>query len=1681
MTRLNDRLEQTRADIKKYNQDPVTSAASHLASTGNQDQAARMLQLGNREKQTRLQDAYHQETALINIQDRAQQLIRLGQKDQAQALLARLEANPNSVINLGIEAKSQALSVTGMQERAFTPLLSRAEASVNSNFDQMSPEEQRDHTMGLVARLDQGLERSAADFVLNETMVDSLEGELAYRRQAEQKPQTGLPGLASTATNPFAPTQNPATETPSSPIEDHFKKQFAQMSDFQIKAEIDKRTELRQSLIQSRTKLLEQQAQTLELIQTRQAALIHELFKPEDERSREVQIALDRDYQLEQDYATMQDSLLGLSPEEQTVRARDFTSHKLQEQRDTLRLLDQQSLALDHIGQDESISISQRLALVDQSIINNLTTEEIEKRADLLFNHHDSLTESLNSQQYDQAVKHIDKFGSKLESHLYTYEDQNRSDTALRNDDLSRTPKEDSAIKARITELEAQFDGLTEEQLEEVRVLSKRANADLDQTVTQIRDTSLNPYKADTAALLMGNHDLEFARISSDQNHVSRIVGSLLEAKRTQVADRASYTEQGQLENYQKSLEDIITRVKAKHAASGQEYMSDFGRNRARFNSLDRSYQSTEDAIEFATKSTVIIGATIATGGTATTLMGANWGVGASSFMALGAGTGAGTAIGFGANLAEGYSREVKGFNDPYSQLASKTYDDFKTSFLTAAGTASGIGIAKHLVNTGRWGQRTANLASALSSSAFTTSLDHGIRAGESLYQTGETNFDGESFLTDLKWNAASSGIGSGIGSNFGRWQEAAGKGLVRQALLHGGEEVLSLGADMALTLQRGGEITTDGLLESLRASITGRVQGHYSQKQAAAHQRSIDALTKTIQGQDITLKPSEDLPEGVNGQARVKVSPDGSRSVEVEVSQRIIDAALAGDKKAQAILLEETYAHAREKPIDPMVKQADGSHKAMSQEKYSALRARQELIAKSTGAAKTAQINENSVSKAKQEHQQKIKAVDSLIKAGKYEKALKLANLEPADLENYAQDYQQNTSRNPRTEALSQTSNSTDAQTEESTRITSLDNPRMQDVVRDLDAMQEADGTVTAQIPGVDTVPQQPAAFNPTPDAKPMPKSDTDSQAVSHAKHEESQATASDAQKTNEPARLNAPDDTTATPKPDANPQTVEQAKHEETQVTTELPKPSSKTRGRKPKTNHPDFETNSEQFKTDFIASVEQRHQLADDLTTTTRKLLTLDPTHPEYQSTLSQLKGLDTEINKLDSNINERRQTFMQHFRKDSPFVEHPKPSDFKDPTQESIYREERGRIEKEIANRINEIDQKALERARAQLGDLSKLTDQQILDGLKQASDTKSRTDPNDPEGLLDSNLQELYQMRERLENSFAYHDDTSPLKTLTDSIASNQRLDLESRVELHRKLSLLQNSTVHPELTQQFLKDLSTLNDIPGIETLVHDAAAVLGNENGDDYGPLRGHISTAKRARALSEAGVSIEAVEQTLLSTRMTDSSGNDSLARFRDIPDINARKAAMIKTGFITAKANGSGRHKITNPNGENFYLDIKDLKIYTANNQEVNLIHSEGNYRMVPDIDVIASGKFLDSDGNLSFEGRIFIENKLNLATLIGKNARLINSNNADGTQLANMLVLSKSNSADRLGLIADLSIITKPDASLDTQHPQYQAMVKILNNIKQAYPESNGFPPIMILDSRGIDRSSEFGLK
>lgn len=762
------------------------------------------------------------------------------------------------------------------------------------------------------------------------------------------------------------------------------------------------------------------------LIKSGEADKVHLLFdaagKPVAiDTHKEVKNSLHRDQDFENNVAQVQDSLLGLSDEEKLVKTRDFITAELRKQKDNLKLMKGIDNYLGETLKDKKTKSKDKVALHDQKIITRFSAEESLRKANQIIDYQKQLTEAINQKDYKKGLDLAEKFFDDVKSGSYAEVENKYSADDIRNQDIARTGYEDKELKAEIAAIEKEFEGYMETLGQRHEVSRAKHTND---TRHVLKNTSYSKHELENRFLTamsqkgrenMSGYTASLKRsLGDEKKYMDEIFNTVVDARADREEAHKEYAYSStKLEKYKEALTGIRDEAVARGVFAGRKAIVrsknlgvDIAKAQARL-------QRTEWGMKFARDSALI---TVATGGTgliSSNLLKAGWGLKAASLASSAGGSTAGISTSVAMNNAKALGRKMNGVADPYKDFWSKTYEDGKLVTSSSVGMGTTMSVMSKL---SKWNRLTAGLLGGSSGGFASTNINYGMTAAQQLANNGQVDIEAGKYFQDLAWNSISSAGGGAIGGSFSKAQQAASKNLVKWLALQGSEEGVSIVADMATALGRDGKITSDTIAESFRSSITGRVAGHFSNQKI-----DLNKVAQAIKNQDIEVK-QVDRPD-FNGKTEVEVSPSGKRKVKVELSKDIVERARNGDLEAQKIIAEETFGHGRERPIDPLVKQADGSYKAMSQGKYKALRARQELVQRAVGEAKTAKVRKESVSKAKAESKQAIKEVEKLIKEGKYEEAMTKSGLGDKYKKTFEEDYKNNANRDRKKDALKQTS----------------------------------------------------------------------------------------------------------------------------------------------------------------------------------------------------------------------------------------------------------------------------------------------------------------------------------------------------------------------------------------------------------------------------------------------------------------------------------------------------------------------------------------------------------------------------------------------------------------------------------------------------------------------------------
>ena len=279
--------------------------------------------------------------------------------------------------------------------------------------------------------------------------------------------------------------------------------------------------------------------------------------------------------------------------------------------------------------------------------------------------------------------------------------------------------------------------------------------------------------------------------------------------------------------------------------AAAEMYSQHLKDSNERLSVIEEGLKQSEDYIRMARNSTIIVGATVATGGLATSAVVGSYGVVGAATISIGGGTAAGTGIGLLATTAEQGRSVLEGNKTRTDAIAdglAQTGQDAQTSLTTSVTTYSSLasvgklapGLSRFLGES-RTAQAVAQFLTGAAGSAPGTItqevLDVTANGKES---SGPLDFAGK-----LLKNGAAGGFGNMIGM-FGNLARTGGN--IRNVAVTGGEIVAdttaSVGLEAADATLRGEEFSVVDAWKTAEQTIIGNITGEIGSSARARTQR---------------------------------------------------------------------------------------------------------------------------------------------------------------------------------------------------------------------------------------------------------------------------------------------------------------------------------------------------------------------------------------------------------------------------------------------------------------------------------------------------------------------------------------------------------------------------------------------------------------------------------------------------------------------------------------------------------------------------------------------------------------------------------------------------------------------------------------------------------------------------
>jgi hypothetical protein len=728
---------------------------------------------------------------------------------------------------------------------------------------------------------------------------------------------------------------------------------------------------------------------------------------------------------------------------------------------------------------DPNLSSEERQRIADTLEQNSANEHRAVRELEKALTLHDHITDLIDDDKFTE----IEELTSGEVSFEYEqeYGAQNKADELLRQEPKLTLEETEQDIKT--------LTNMIQKTQTELLKLSQKSINDVNQDMQYLR--SLNPIVRNIlsnmdyigggfSSSLQGNVDrhLDLA------NHANRITGSLTSNQ----LEAQKLVEEGKVREARELLKQSLSFAQQESFDSNSKLSKHYSEMSGK---LERNL---DNALETGRKVGIMVvaaTATIASAGTASSIT-----------VPIMIGTASGTAFGFSSEVLVSQTDSNKSIADGLLSATKKLPGDALLSLETAVSSAVGVRTAgglESLASTGGRKALTQALANSISKmspagrAALTGSASGAAGAStgalkevvESVYRRQEISnqireslaeqklseeeiqakiqaeyksqgLDNQSLIRNtalaISSGAASGAIG-GLGSHLTRATpilNAAGKqtGEVQKSLAYRAavglaEEVVNATVATAEVLARGVDPSSPEFADALITNIT---QSGISK--AAAKAGLDKASTYKYEGvrraadTQPKITVSDKLPKGVDASTTVRYRNDGKPLglAEVTLSPDLKAAVDSGDSSAMARYREETQAHAKEKPLDPLYEPNGTLRKeALTQEAYFAIRAQNELAMQIKGEALQAKAEGKEVSGLKQDTKTVLAEMNQKIENKQYKEALEIAKEHGIDqkyLDQYSKDYTHNS--DPNRTHLEQTSfatrNSNESKTKKST-----------------------------------------------------------------------------------------------------------------------------------------------------------------------------------------------------------------------------------------------------------------------------------------------------------------------------------------------------------------------------------------------------------------------------------------------------------------------------------------------------------------------------------------------------------------------------------------------------------------------------------------------------------------------
>jgi CHASE3 domain sensor protein len=423
-------------------------------------------------------------------------------------------------------------------------------------------------------------------------------------------------------------------------------------------------------------------------------------------------------------------------------------------------------------------------------------------------------------------------------------------------DDLTQEVKEHDASWSKLNPWSHRFyeGGLINEKRREIAAISnlvtglteheKKLRSDLNTSQTLL-SSSTEMYRESVELRQQADKALERARDFAKQNK---------EQEARAEAEKARELTIKSLERLQDAQRTQIESIKALPSAdemrslppgAAERYSQHLKDSSERLSAIEAGLKQSEEYIRMARNSTIIVGATVATGGLATSAVVGSYGVVGAATISIAGGTGAGTTIGIlattaeqGRSVLEGNKSGAEAFADGLAQ----TGQDLQTSLTTSVSTYSIAGSIQklapglsRLLGDSRIAQAGVQFLTGAAGSAPGTITQEVL----DVTANGKESSGALDFAGKLLKNGVAGGFGTMIGM-FGNLARTGGG--IRNVAVTGGEIAADTGASVGLEAAdaklRGREFSVADAWKTAEQAVIGNITGEMTSSARARTQR---------------------------------------------------------------------------------------------------------------------------------------------------------------------------------------------------------------------------------------------------------------------------------------------------------------------------------------------------------------------------------------------------------------------------------------------------------------------------------------------------------------------------------------------------------------------------------------------------------------------------------------------------------------------------------------------------------------------------------------------------------------------------------------------------------------------------------------------------------------------------